>query len=84
MIDFPEDDDDEVARAMAIRFEEKGGVYYNNDDKINHEKVAVADMAQYVAERTLSQYEEEFEVICFKYISTTLRIISIIQLFKSF
>ena len=57
------DDDDEVARAMAIRFEEKGGVYYNNDDKINNEKVAVANIAQYVAERTLSQYEEEFEVI---------------------
>jgi len=56
------DDDDEVARAMAIRFEEKGGVYYNNDDKINNEKVAVTDIAQYVAERTLSQYEEEFEV----------------------
>jgi len=62
MIYFHEDDDDEDARAMAIRFEEKGGVYYNNDDKINHEKVAVADIAQYVAERTLSQYEEEFEV----------------------
>ena len=56
------DEDDKVARAMAIRFEEKGGVYYNNDDKINNEKVAVADIAQYVAERTLSQYENEFEV----------------------
>ena len=84
MIDSHIDDDDEIARAMAIRFEEKGGVYYNNDDKINNEKVAVGDIAQYVAQKTLSQYEEEFEVICFKYISTTLRIISIIPLFKSF
>jgi len=56
------DDDDLEARAMAIRFEEKGGVYYNNADKINNKKVAVADIAQYVAERTMSQYEEEFEV----------------------
>jgi len=47
---------------MAIRFEEKGGVYYNHDDKINNEKVAVADIAQYVAERTMSQYKKEFEV----------------------
>jgi len=62
MVDFNEDDEDEVARAMAIRFEEKGGVYYNNDDKINNEKVVVADIAQYVAGRTLFQYEDEFEV----------------------
>ena len=48
---------------MAIRFEEKGGVYYNNDDKINNKKVAVSDIAHYVAGRTLSQYEQEFEVI---------------------
>jgi len=47
---------------MAIRFEAKGGVYYNNDEKINNEKVAVANIAQYVAERTMSQYEDEFEV----------------------
>jgi len=65
---FFKDDDDEVARAMAIRFEEKGGVYYNNDDKINNEKVAVANIAQYVVERTLCQYEEEFEVILVTFI----------------
>jgi len=56
---------------MAIRFEEKGGVYYNNEDKINKEKVAVTDIAKYVAEQTLSQYEEEFEVNL-NYISTKL------------
>ena len=54
-----------MARAIAIRFEEKGGVYYNNEEKINNEKVAVADIAQYVAERTMSQYEEEFQVVSF-------------------
>ena len=66
---FVTDDEDEVARAIAIRFEEKGGVYYNNDDKINNEKVAVADITQYVAERTMSQYEEEFEVVNFSVLS---------------
>ena len=54
-----------MARAIAIRFEEKGGIYYNNEEKINNEKVAVADITQYVAERTMSQYEEEFEVVKF-------------------
>ena len=61
------DGEDEVARAIAIRFEEKGGVYYNNDEKINNEKVAVAGIAQYVAERTMSQYEEEFQVVRFSF-----------------
>jgi len=54
-----------VARAIAIRFEEKGGIYYNNEEKINNEKVAVADIAQYVAGRAISHYEEEFEVVQF-------------------
>jgi len=66
-IDFVTDDEDEVARAIAIRCEEKGGIYYNNEEKINNEKVAVADIAQYVAERTMSQYEEEFEVTVVKF-----------------
>jgi len=65
---FISDDEDEVARAIAIRFEEKGGIYYNNDEKINNEKVPVADIAQYVAERTISQYEEEFQVVIFPFL----------------
>ena len=66
------DGEDQVARAIAIQFEEKGGVYYNNEKKINNEKVAVADIAQFVVERTLSQYEEEFEVVKFSVLSQVL------------
>jgi len=65
---FVTDDEDNVARAIAIRCEEKGGIYYNNEEKINNEKVAVADIAQFVAQRTMSQYEEEFEVVCFSFL----------------
>ncbi|XP_052783017.1 receptor-type tyrosine-protein phosphatase mu-like [Mya arenaria] len=55
------DEDDQIARARAITFEEKGGIYYNNADKINNQKVAVNNLTKYVIEKTDIIIEEEFE-----------------------
>ncbi|XP_052762057.1 tyrosine-protein phosphatase non-receptor type 20-like [Mya arenaria] len=55
------DEDDQIARAAAIEFEEKGGIYYNNADKINKQKVAVNSLMKYVIEKTDIVVEEEFE-----------------------
>ncbi|XP_052764461.1 receptor-type tyrosine-protein phosphatase alpha-like isoform X2 [Mya arenaria] len=55
------DEDDQIARATAITFEEKGGIYYNNADKINKQKVAVNNLTKYVIEKTDIDIEEEFE-----------------------
>ncbi|WAR17014.1 PTPRM-like protein [Mya arenaria] len=54
-------EDDQIARAAAIEFEEKGGIYYNNADKINKQKVAVNSLMKYVIEKTDIVVEEEFE-----------------------
>ncbi|WAR17001.1 LAR-like protein [Mya arenaria] len=55
------DEDDQIARARAITFEEKGGIYYNNADKINNQKIAVNNLTKYVIEKTVIDIEEEFE-----------------------
>ncbi|WAR17188.1 LAR-like protein [Mya arenaria] len=55
------DDDEQIARARAITFEEKGGIYYNSADKINNQKVAVNNLTKYVIEKTDIDIEEEFE-----------------------
>ncbi|WAR17062.1 PTPRT-like protein, partial [Mya arenaria] len=55
------DEDDQIARATAIIFEEKGGIYYNNADKINNQKVAVNNLTKFVIEKTDIDIEEEFE-----------------------
>ncbi|WAR17985.1 PTPRS-like protein [Mya arenaria] len=55
------DDEDAIARKIAIRFEENGGVYYNNSYEVNKTKVKVEELPAYVAGKTKSSYEEEFE-----------------------
>ncbi|WAR16635.1 PTPRM-like protein [Mya arenaria] len=55
------DEDDQIARAIATKFEEKGGLYYNNADKINKQKVAIGNLTTYVVEKTDIDMEEEFE-----------------------
>ncbi|XP_052765394.1 receptor-type tyrosine-protein phosphatase mu-like isoform X3 [Mya arenaria] len=55
------DEDDQIARAIAAKFEEKGGLYYNNADKINKQKIAVDNLTTYVIEKTDIDMEEEFE-----------------------
>ncbi|XP_052762444.1 receptor-type tyrosine-protein phosphatase mu-like isoform X2 [Mya arenaria] len=55
------DDEDAIAREIAIRFEENGGVYYNNANKVNKTKVKVEELPAYVTAKTKNSYEEEFE-----------------------
>ncbi|XP_052762038.1 delta-like protein D [Mya arenaria] len=55
------DEDDQIARAIAVKFEEKGGIYCNNADTINKQKVAVNSFTKYVIEKTDIDIEEEFE-----------------------
>ncbi|WAR16991.1 PTPRT-like protein, partial [Mya arenaria] len=55
------DEDDQEARAIAVKFEEKGGTYCNNVDTINKQKVAVNSLTKYVIEKTDTDIEEEFE-----------------------
>ncbi|XP_052762041.1 receptor-type tyrosine-protein phosphatase mu-like [Mya arenaria] len=55
------DDDDQIAREKATKFEEKGGIYYNNAEKINNRKVAVDNLSNHMMEKTDIETEEEFE-----------------------
>ncbi|XP_052762045.1 tyrosine-protein phosphatase non-receptor type 7-like [Mya arenaria] len=55
------DDDDKIARTTAIKFEEKSGIYYNNADKINNQKVVVNNLTKYVIGMNDIDIEEEFE-----------------------
>ncbi|XP_052762310.1 receptor-type tyrosine-protein phosphatase epsilon-like [Mya arenaria] len=55
------DDEDAIAREIAIRFEEDGGVYYNNANEVNKTKVNVEALHAYVNEKTKRSFEEEFK-----------------------
>ncbi|WAR17897.1 PTPRF-like protein [Mya arenaria] len=55
------DDEDAIARENVIRFEEDGGVYYNNANEVNKTKVKVEEFPAYVTEKTNCSYEEEFK-----------------------
>ncbi|XP_052762445.1 multiple epidermal growth factor-like domains protein 10 [Mya arenaria] len=55
------DDEDAIARENAIRFEEDGGVYYNNANEVNKTKVQVEELPAYVTTKTKNSHEEEFE-----------------------
>ncbi|WAR17980.1 hypothetical protein MAR_032574 [Mya arenaria] len=54
-------DEDAIAREIAIRFEENGRVYYNNANEVNKTKVKVEELPTYVTAKTKSSYEDEFE-----------------------
>ncbi|WAR16764.1 PTP10-like protein [Mya arenaria] len=56
------DDNDSIARDIAIRFEEKGGIYYNNTETVSRDKIRIDTLAKYVGEKQEHEYEEEFEV----------------------
>ncbi|XP_052762428.1 receptor-type tyrosine-protein phosphatase mu-like isoform X2 [Mya arenaria] len=55
------DDEDAIARENAIRFEENGGVYYNNANEVNKIKVKVEELPAYVTAKTKCSYVDEFE-----------------------
>ncbi|XP_052762438.1 receptor-type tyrosine-protein phosphatase mu-like isoform X3 [Mya arenaria] len=55
------DDEDAITREIAIRFEENGGVYYNNSNEVNKTKVKVDELSAYFKAKIKSSYEEEFE-----------------------
>ncbi|KAH3741128.1 hypothetical protein DPMN_047847 [Dreissena polymorpha] len=55
------DEWDSIARFNAVRFEENGGVYYNNHDKVRNLKIAVTVLKKFVLSRNNSYYKAEFE-----------------------
>ncbi|WAR16904.1 PTN3-like protein, partial [Mya arenaria] len=55
------DVNDTIARNIAIQFEEKGGIYYNNTEKISKDKIRIATLTKYVEEKQENEYAEEFE-----------------------
>ncbi|KAH3711588.1 hypothetical protein DPMN_071259 [Dreissena polymorpha] len=58
---FEIDEWDKIARKNAIRFEENGGVYYNNDDKIKNLKIQNTELIKLVSSKTMDYYEAEFK-----------------------
>ena len=57
------DEWDSIARLNAVRFEENGGVYYNNHDKVRNLKIAVTELKKFVLSRNNSYSKAEFEVL---------------------
>ncbi|XP_052765780.1 uncharacterized protein LOC128207025 isoform X2 [Mya arenaria] len=55
------DENDTIARDIAIQFEEKGGIYYNNSEKVSKDKIRIATLTKYVEEKQENEYVEEFE-----------------------
>ncbi|XP_052251894.1 receptor-type tyrosine-protein phosphatase T-like [Dreissena polymorpha] len=55
------DEWDSIARQNAIRFEENGGVYYNNDDKVENLKIPVAKLQEFVMSKNMEYFKTEFE-----------------------
>ncbi|XP_052763406.1 uncharacterized protein LOC128205641 isoform X2 [Mya arenaria] len=57
------DEDDASAREIAVKFEENGGVYYNNANEVGKFKIHVADLQEYVQNLSSKHTEEEFQKI---------------------
>ncbi|WAR16747.1 PTPRF-like protein [Mya arenaria] len=57
------DEDDASAREIAVKFEENGGVYYNNANEVSKFKIHVADLQEYVQNLSSTHTEEEFQKI---------------------
>ncbi|XP_052249639.1 receptor-type tyrosine-protein phosphatase alpha-like [Dreissena polymorpha] len=55
------DEWDKIARQNAIKFEENGGVYYNNDDKMKNLKKTITELIKLVSSNTMDYYEAEFK-----------------------
>ena len=65
------DEWDSIARNNAIIFEENGGVYYNNNEKVKALKIQVAKLKTFVMSKNMDYFKKEFEVMHFR-ISLTI------------
>ncbi|WAR16611.1 PTPRC-like protein, partial [Mya arenaria] len=54
-------EDDASVREIAVKFEENGGVYYNNANEVSKFKIHVADLPEYVQNLSSKHTEEEFQ-----------------------
>ncbi|XP_052761952.1 uncharacterized protein LOC128204586 [Mya arenaria] len=61
--DLEIDEDDAFARENAVKFEESGGVYYNNAVEVSKFKLRSADLPAYVHSISLKDLEKEFQKI---------------------
>ncbi|XP_052250966.1 multiple epidermal growth factor-like domains protein 10 isoform X2 [Dreissena polymorpha] len=52
---------DSIARNNAIKFEENGGVYYNNNEKVKALKIQVAELKTFVMSKNMDCFKKEFE-----------------------
>ncbi|KAH3712247.1 hypothetical protein DPMN_071934 [Dreissena polymorpha] len=52
---------DNIARQNAIRFEEDGGVYYNNDREVKKFKIPVDELKKFVISKNVNYFKTEFE-----------------------
>ncbi|KAH3794273.1 hypothetical protein DPMN_147804 [Dreissena polymorpha] len=59
------DEWDSIARSNAIIFEENGGVYYNNIEKVKALKIQVEELKRFVITKNMDYFKKEFE--CEKY-----------------
>ncbi|XP_052763723.1 receptor-type tyrosine-protein phosphatase S-like [Mya arenaria] len=57
------DEDDASAREIAVKFEENGGVYYNNANEVSKIKIHAANLQEYVQNLSSKHTEEEFQKI---------------------
>ncbi|XP_052252654.1 receptor-type tyrosine-protein phosphatase kappa-like [Dreissena polymorpha] len=55
------DEWDSIARNNAVIFEENGGVYYNNSEKIKTLKISVAELNTFVMSKNVDFFKKEFE-----------------------
>ncbi|XP_052249756.1 receptor-type tyrosine-protein phosphatase kappa-like [Dreissena polymorpha] len=55
------DEWDSIARNNAIIFEENGGVYYNNNEKVKALKIQVVELKKFVMSKNMDYFKKEFE-----------------------
>ncbi|KAH3713060.1 hypothetical protein DPMN_072825 [Dreissena polymorpha] len=55
------DEWDSIARNNAVIFEENGGVYYNNSEKVKTLKISVAELYKFVMSKNMDYFKKEFE-----------------------
>ncbi|XP_052223932.1 uncharacterized protein LOC127839582 [Dreissena polymorpha] len=55
------DEWDSIARSNAIIFEENGGVYYNNIEKVKALKIQVEELKRFVITKNMDYFKKEFE-----------------------
>ncbi|XP_052224594.1 multiple epidermal growth factor-like domains protein 10 isoform X1 [Dreissena polymorpha] len=55
------DEHEAAARLQAIKFEERGGVYYNCASKLQKSKIRISELLEFVDSKDQTYFDEEFE-----------------------